>query len=349
MLKVLKILLLPVSYLFEGVILLRNFFYDKNIFESEKVDAKVFSVGNVTVGGTGKTPTVIYLTELLKRLGANPGILSRGYGRNSKGYRLVFDGRKFLCDVNECGDEIILEARACNAPAAVSEERVPGAKKLIEQTGVKSIVLDDAFQHRKIWRNADIVLLDAHFLANADFTDKQLLPSGIMREPFSSLRRADIIIVNRKFGEPAKLPEKLERYLEGKPVFHAHYVAGGFYDVKNREHFTAEDFKGQKSLAVSGIAKPQSFFSTLENLEIGITEKMVFRDHKNYAYADVQLIRKRFYESNAYSVITTEKDAVKLMNFSTELDDIDIYYLKIELKIDEEQKFVEAIKKTLEA
>jgi tetraacyldisaccharide 4'-kinase len=336
-------LLLPFSYLFEGVILLRNLFYDKNVFRSEKVNAKVFSVGNITVGGTGKTPTVIYLTETLKKIGAKPGILSRGYGRNSKGYRLVFDGKRFLCDVNECGDEIILEARSCNVPAAVSEARTEGARKLIEATKVNAIVLDDAFQHRKIARDLDIVLLDENFLATASFLDKQLLPSGLLREPFASLERADVVIINRKFNSPQNIPDKIKRFLKDKNLFYAHYEIDGFYDVKNNERFTAEDFAGQRSLAVSGIAKPQSFFVSLEKLGIGITEKLAFRDHKNYAYDDVQLIRKRFYESNAYSVITTEKDAVKLTNFSKELDDIDIYYLKIRLVIEDEAKFEELI------
>ncbi len=345
MLTILKILLLPFSYLFETIIIARNLLYDAKFFKSEKVNAKVFSVGNITVGGTGKTPTVIYLTNLLKEKGAKPGILSRGYGRNSKGYRLVYDGKNFNCNVDECGDEIILETLSCNVPTAVSEKRVPGAERLIDATQINTLVLDDAFQHRKIFRDTDIVLLDAEFLAEAGFLEKRLLPSGILREPFASLKRADIVIVNRKFNERKTLPKKVNEILSGKKVFNARYEVGGFYDVKNRNFFDIQEFKGQQSLAVSGIAKPESFFSTLEKLGVEIKEKLVFRDHKNYAYADVQLIRKRFYETNSYSVITTEKDAVKLTNFATELDDIDIYFLKINLRIDEEKEFEEEIMK----
>lgn len=343
MLKLLRILLLPFSYLFEGIIIARNFFYDKNIFKAEKVGVKVFSIGNITVGGTGKTPTVIYLVNLLKKLGQKPGILSRGYGRKSSGYRLVFDGKRFHCDSFECGDEIVLEARACNVPSAVSENRVIGARKLISATGINALVLDDAFQHRKIARDFDIVLLDENFLAQADFLDKQLLPSGILREPFASLNRASVVIINRKFSEAKELPAKIQRLLKDKKVFYAHYETDGFFDVKTLKRYELTDFIGQKSLAVSGIAKPESFFATLESLGVEITEKLIFKDHKNYSNNDVQLIRKKFYSTNAYSVIVTEKDAVKLARFAKELDDIDIYFLRIKIALENEEEFVRMI------
>ncbi len=347
MLKLLKILLLPASILFGVVVRLRNFLFDKNIFKSAGVPVKVFSVGNVTVGGTGKTPTVIYLVKLLQRLGKIPGILSRGYGRETKGFKLVFDGSELFCNVNECGDEIILEVQNTNAPAAVCEDRVEGARKLLSKTEIDSLVLDDAFQHRKIKRDVDIVLLDQDFITGGSLLDSFPLPSGLLRESFAGLKRANVIIVNRKFAGKEKIPNRISNLLKGKKVFFAHYEIDGFYDVKNSKFLSSEYFVGQKSLVVSGIAKPDSFLDTLKSVEIDITNKLIFKDHKNYEIKDIQMIRKQFYETNAYSVITTEKDAVKLINYSKELDDIDIYFIRIKLVLENENEFEKFLKLNL--
>ncbi len=340
MLKLLRILLLPFSFLFGIIALIRNLFYDNGILKSFNVPVKVVSVGNVTVGGTGKTPTVIYLVKLLRRLGKRPGILSRGYGRKSKGFKLVFDGSVFNCDVSNCGDEIILEVHNTKVPAAVCEDRVEGALKLIEAAEIDTIVLDDAFQHRRIGRNADVVLLDQDFLLSGSPLDKLPLPSGLFREPILSLKRADAVIINRKFSVEKKIPENVMKILDGKKVFYAHYEIEGLFDVKDYKYFPVEEFTGQKSLVVAGIAKPESFLYTLKSVEIDVTNRLIFKDHKNYENKDVQKIRKQFYETNAYSVITTEKDAVKLINFSKELDDIDIYFIRIKLVLKDENEFV---------
>ena len=342
--RVLKILLLPFSAVYYLIILLRNKFYDWGIFKSSDVGVKVISVGNISYGGTGKTPTVIYLTQLLKRLGKKPGILSRGYGRSTKGYKLVSNGETLFCNTAECGDEIIMEAVSCNVPAAVSEDRVAGATNFIDDAKIDTIVLDDAFQHRKIKRDIDLVLLDLNFFANAKFPDCFLLPSGVFREPFSSLNRADVILLNRKFNQTLELNDKLKKVLNGKTYFSVRYDIDEIYDVKTRKRYEVSEFEGQHSLAVSGIAQPGSFFTSLDKIGIKITEKLIFRDHKKYSLDDIQIIRKKFYDTNAYSIITTEKDAVKLIDYSTELDDVDIYFLKIKLVIDEEEKFISLIK-----
>jgi tetraacyldisaccharide 4'-kinase len=341
MLKLLRILLIPFSYLFYLIVSVRNFLFDSKILKGKDVSAKVISVGNITLGGTGKTPTVIYLAGLLKKLGYSPAILSRGYGRKSKGYKLVFDGTQFFCDADTCGDEIILEAQNCQAPAAVSENRVEGANKLIQSTDIDSIVLDDAFQHRWINRDVDVILIDQDFLLRSKYLDRLTLPSGFLRESFSSVKRADVVLINRKFNDKAQLPEKFNNILNGKNVFFARYEVDGFYDVKDYKYYPVDEFLGQKSLVVSGIAKHDSFLNTLKSLNIDITNNLIFRDHKNYAEKDIQEIRKQFYETNAYSVLTTEKDAVKLYHFSKELDDIDIYFIRIKLVLDNENEFEE--------
>jgi tetraacyldisaccharide 4'-kinase len=337
--KLLRIILLPLVPVYAVVIAARNKFFDKNIFKAKKVDAKVISVGNITTGGSGKTPLVIYLANLLKEHGKSVGVLSRGYGRKSKGYLLVSNGEKTLASVDLSGDEIYHTAVECKIPAAVSENRFEGAKKIIRQTKVDTLILDDAYQHRWIKRDLNILICEQRFLLSKNLLNHSLLPAGNMREWFSSVKRADAIVFNRKFSEMKEIPTKYKKYFEGKKVFNAYYKAIGFSDIKTRTNYELEEFHGQQSLIVSGVANPFSFINILKRTHINTDNKIIFRDHKKYSLKEVHLIRKKFYSTNSHSVITTEKDAVKLSKYSRELDDIDIFFLKIELKLDEDDSF----------
>ncbi len=344
MFSLIRIILSPLTFVYTFLIKARNYFFDKKIFKVTKVKALVLSVGNITVGGSGKTPTVIFLAQLLKKFERKTGILSRGYGRTSSGYLFVSDGSNIKTTVDECGDEMFLVSYETKLPSAVSERRVEGAHRLINDAGVDSIILDDAFQHRWIYRDLDIVLIDQSFLCKHGSVDQKMLPLGLMREPFNSFSRADIIIINRKFSEKQNIPVNLIEYFNNKNVFYGYYSEKGIFDVKTHNEFKVEEFQGQKSLLVCGIARPHSFLNVLEKNKIDITNKMIFTDHKNYTEKEVKSIRKQFYDTNAYSVLTTQKDAVKLNKFKKELDDIDIYYLKIELKLEEQERFEELIK-----
>lgn len=345
--NILKIVLTPLLPLYALVIYLRNKLFDAKLLKSKKVDAKVISVGNITVGGSGKTPMVIYLLNLLKKLDVKPGVLSRGYGRKSRGYVLVYDGVQIKTPVEICGDEMYQTVTETRVPGAVSEKRVYGAERLIKDTGIEVIVLDDGFQHRWIHRDIDIVICEQRFLLNNSLTNMSLLPTGNMRERFTSLKRADAVIINRKFSVDCELPSDILKYYEGKPLFKAHYQALCFVDVKRNLEHSIEEFKGQKGLVVSGIANPFSLINILRQLEVNTDNQILFRDHKNYSVREIQEIRKAFYAFNAHSVITTQKDAVKLMSFAKEFDDIDIFYLKIEMQMDNEETFLSFIKKKL--
>ncbi len=335
----LKIILAPFVLLYGLIISVRNLFFDKSVFKSGKTGAKIISVGNITVGGSGKTPLVIYVTNLLRQSGYNIGVLSRGYGRKSSGYRLVSNGQEILSTVDECGDEIIQTALECNVPAAVSENRVKGAKALIKDTSVNTIVLDDAFQHRWIKRDIDLVIIDQSFINNKTALTHNLLPLGDLREGFKSLRRADAVILNRKFSGKEDINQGLQKYFDEKLIFTAYYKSISFVDAVKKTRYNINDFKGQDSLVISGIANPASFISILNNVGVNTKNKLVFADHKKYTDKEVQLIRNRFYKTNAHSVVTTEKDAVKLSSFKKEFDDIEIFYLKINLCMDDEESF----------
>jgi len=335
----LRIILYPLIPVYAFIIWLRNFLFDKNILKSKSVNAKVFSVGNITVGGSGKTPVSIYLTNLLKRKDYKVGVLSRGYGRKSRGYVLVSDGKKIMTTVDKSGDEIYHTVLDCSVPAAVAENRVKGAERLISDTGVNTIVLDDAFQHRWIKRDINILIIDQRFLTEDNFFIHNLLPTGVMREPLSSIKRADAIIINRKFMEKKEIQIEQMKLLEGIKIFTGFYKAISFFDLKSNTELSLEEFQGQKSLVVSGIASPVSFLNILKQTKVDTQNKLIFKDHKRYTYNDIQRIRQLFYSTNSHSVVTTEKDAVKLTQFSRELDDIDIYYLKIKFILDDEDSF----------
>jgi tetraacyldisaccharide 4'-kinase len=337
--KILKILLAPFVLFYEFIISIRNLFFDKSLFNSEKVNAKVISVGNINVGGSGKTPMVIYVTNLLKNSGYNVGVLSRGYGRKSSGYKLVSKGNEILTSVQECGDEIFHTALECKVAAAVSENRVKGAKRLIEETNINIIVLDDAFQHRWIARDVDLVIIDQSFVNNDSFFTHNLLPAGDLREGFSSLKRADAIILNRKFLEKEEIKSEMKNHFNEKKIFTSYYKAISFVDAVKKIEYDLDDFKGQESLVISGIANPKSFLDILMKVHVDTQNKLIFRDHKNYTLKEVQQIRKQFYITNSHSVVTTEKDAVKLSGFKREFDDIEIFYLKINLCMDDEESF----------
>lgn len=338
-----RILLSPAVIVYYAVIKIRNYFFDNGIFKATPVNAKVISVGNLTVGGSGKTPAVIYTTNLLKDHGKKVGILSRGYRRNSSGYLLVSDGTEIKTTVDRCGDEMYLVTDECQVPSCVSENRVNGAREFLKDVDIESIVLDDAYQHRWIERDLDILMFDQRFLNKTNSIEQKLLPLGIMREPFDSISRADVILLNRKFAQKTEIPDKLQKYFSGKKIFHTYYEVAGIIDLKTHQHFTMNEFQGQKSLIVCGIAKPYSFLNILEQNKIDFTNKLLFADHKNYSHKEVQKIRKKFYETNAYSVLTTQKDAVKLIDYSTELDDIDIYYVKINLVVEEKEEFEKTV------
>lgn len=343
MLKLIRIILSPLTVLYKFVIRLRNNLFDKNFLKQESVNAKVISVGNLTVGGSGKTPFVIFIAKYLKSKNVKVGVLSRGYGRNSSGYLLVSTNTEPFVEVDKSGDEIYLVATECEIPTAVSEKRVDGANKFLHDVDLDVIVLDDGFQHRWIKRDVNILMIDQKFLSNVNSVDQNLLPLGSMREPFESIDRSDLVVINKKFSPKINIPTKLRNHFEDKKVFYSSYLVDGIFDVKNDNHYTLKEFEGQHSLVVCGIARPFSFLRTLENNNINVKNKIIFSDHKNYSIREIERIRKEFYGTNSFSVLTTQKDAVKLMKFKKELDDIDIYYLKIKTILEEPKEFYKII------
>jgi len=197
-----RFVLLPLSWLYGLVVRLRNRLFDSRVLKSAAADVPVISVGNLTAGGTGKTPLVEYIAGHFLTQGRKVGIVSRGYGRASRGVVVVSDGSSLRADARAGGDEPVQMARKYPAAAVVvGEKRVEAARCAIE-LGAEVLLLDDAFQHRYLRRDVDILVLDSR----KDIREEPLLPSGLRREPLSSLRRADLVVMSRIASRSVRVP-----------------------------------------------------------------------------------------------------------------------------------------------
>lgn len=313
--KFLAFLLWPISLIYNLAIRLRNFAFDAGIFWTFRVDAKVISIGNISVGGTGKTPATIFLANQLQSKGFHVAILSRGYGRRSKGPVLVSEGKGPLCGVADSGDEPYLMAlKTDGIPIFVDRDRINGAQKLTKRFSPNVILLDDGFQHRRLARDIDIVLLDLEQI----ITNRFLLPAGPFREPLRSLSRAKIIYLVSGNDLANKKTNKVFSMLEGK-------TTGEFYqsskepiclwEPHKKTKSPINELKNTKIVAVAGIANPKSFVELLEAAGAEIEHFQEYRDHHHYTKNDVDQILRKFERSKAEYIVTTEKDWVKLDEF----------------------------------
>ena len=331
--KSIKYILLPLSFLYGVIMDIRNLFYDWGIFKSYKFDVPIISVGNITAGGTGKTPFVIWLAKKLSRKYEKIAVISRGYGRDSKGLLEVSDYR----NPRKFGDEPCLIAVSVpQAAVIVSENR----KKAIDYALIKKnadlIILDDAFQHRSVRRDADIVLLNAKEKLKANFP----IPSGRLREFRHNLKRGDMFILTHSeggFSERAVLPDR--------PSFKS---SGRITDALNRRFDTIGEingFSGIKAAAFSAIAHPQNFKNYLKEKGIIVEKYFSFRDHYSYKAEDIRKIVKEARDSNCGVIFCTEKDMVKIaaLQETAENENIPLYALRYEVDIEDEKNLLKKI------
>lgn len=303
-------LLLPLSGLYGAGVALRLGLYGRGFLKVRNAARPVVSVGNVAAGGTGKTPFVRWLAAELLRRGRRPSILTRGYGRSSRGTVVVSDGRGSLAGVAASGDEPALLARALPGVPIVADARRARAAARAEalDAPVDLHLLDDGFSHVGLARDVDVVLLDA----TAPDAGGALLPAGLLREPLASLARADLIVVTKteKAG-PEAAREIARRFAPGLPVFHARTEVLGVLDGEGRLVDPA-DLPAGTTVAVAGIARPDAFRTTLEALGVEAAAFLPFRDHEPYGPGALGRIERALEETGATAVVTTEKDALKL-------------------------------------
>jgi len=301
-------LLRPAAALYGMAMSLRNYLYDRGAFKSWRSPIPVVSVGNITTGGTGKTPLVDWIVKFYEASGISTAIVSRGYGRRTKGVQLVSDGKSILLGSRDAGDETaMLAARNPGTIVVVAEARVEGVQFLMREFADRLpgvIVLDDAFQHRKIARDLDIVVVNAGASQELD----AMLPAGRLREPLPGLSRADLIILS-KITDDAKAAPLLQKLREtGKPVLRSKIKPGKLVKVDGSEsgESGATD-PAVKALAFAGIGAPEGFLHSLEKAGITVKATKFFRDHEPYTEAAIRSIIEESKRQELVPV-TTEKD-----------------------------------------
>ena len=328
--NVIKIIASAISWPYRLIINFRNWLYDKNIFAVVKLPCPMISVGNITVGGTGKTPCVIMLAKMLQFHGFKPAILSRGYGGNSsKSVNIVSDGKNILLDSKTAGDEPFLMAQSLkNIPIIVGSQRIKTGRVAISQFGANVLICDDAMQHRQIFRDINLVLLDNQ----KPFGNGFVLPRGKLREPIAGLKRASAFLLTRtdETTEAENISRKLAQ-VGNIPIFTSIHkpqdvIKGDYSDI-----WPTSDLGGKKVCAFCGIAKPDSFKKSLLAAQANILSWDTFPDHHNYRLDDLETIKNNFCNYKADLIITTQKDGMRLQNFPEFLSMI--YMMRIEMEI----------------
>lgn len=304
--KIYAYFLLPLSFLYALIFYFRKLLFIVGVKKKFAANIPVIVVGNITVGGTGKTPLVIYLIEQLRAHGFQPGIISRGYGANVTQALLINDATA----VQECGDEPFLIYHTTKAPVTVCCRRVAAAKMLQKKTTANIIISDDGLQHDALKRDVEIVVVDGkRKLGNC-----LLLPAGPLRELPCKLNHVDYIITNG----PEKFSAKENSYI-------MNLQAEGFYNLNDPQKKITKDFLFDKNIvALTAIGNPERFFVTLKNLQLKFEEK-TFPDH--YFFNEQDLL-----EFKNKTIIVTEKDAVKLSGFAA----YDIWVLPVRAEINKE-------------
>jgi tetraacyldisaccharide 4'-kinase len=331
-----RMLLFPLylfSFPYEGVVRTRSLFYSLGLLKTKALPCPVISVGNITVGGTGKTPLVIAIAKGLMNRGIHVAILSRGYKRTETSEPVVSDGKTLFLSPEESGDEPFLMAKACpGIPVLVGKDRFVNGRIALQRFGVKGFLLDDGFQHLPLYRDINILLIDSHI----GFGDHTLLPRGIMREPLSHLRRAQLFLLtkveNRETCQP--LEKKIHEIHPTVPVFHSHYEPASLVGPQEEQE-ELHSLKGTKILALSGIANTHYFTSLLRKCGVEIKKEAIFPDHHLYNAKDLSFIKEK--SKGLDCIVTTEKDMVKLKRLP--IGHLPLRALRIEVKIWEEKEF----------
>jgi tetraacyldisaccharide 4'-kinase len=335
-----KVLLFPVflfSLLYGGVVRARLLFYSFGLLKSKHISCPVVSVGNITLGGTGKTPLVMTLARGLLERGILTAILSRGYRREKTSGTIVTDGKSLFLTPEESGDEPNLMARNLKGiPVLVGRNRFISGQIALQRFGVRGLLLDDGYQHLQLHRDLDILLIDSE----TGFGNLHLFPRGILREPLSHLRRADLFLLTKARQSEADeaLEARLRQLYPSTPIFHSHYEPLALIGPKG-EWEDLESLKGKKVLAFSGVANPDYFSYLLRKFGIEIVKEMIFPDHHLYSAKDMAVIEEK--SRGMDRVVTTEKDMLKLGNLDSA--DPPLRALRIKAKIWEEEKFYKKV------
>lgn len=332
-----KLLLYLISLLYGGVIRLRNLLFEKGIFKTWHPPVPVVSIGNISAGGAGKTPFSDWIVKYYLSQGKRVAIVSRGYKRETSGTVLVSDGKRFFVSSREAGDEPMMLAR--KNPAAmvvVSEKRRDGIEEILSRFADAPpdvLVLDDAYQHRQVARDLNLLVIHAE---KPPFSDA-LLPLGRLREPLREINRADMVLLS-KISHHANVPE-LKKNLApfGKPVVKSRIKIVGLRSFFSDEFLPLGDPSLQTSaFAFSGIADPKNFMETLEHAGLLVERYKHFPDHYAYTEKDIDSVIEKVVRHKLNLIVTSEKDYHRLKSNEAlflKLQKFPCFYIEIEFEV----------------
>lgn len=334
------------SKLFEVLVKLRLFLYNVRILRDSTLGIQVIAVGNLTVGGTGKTPVVEKFARALQDEGRKVAILSRGYRSkppplrqrlldrllfrsDTTPPRVVSDGKSLLLDSETAGDEpYMLASNLKDVVVLVDKDRVKSGRYAIEQFGCDTLLLDDGFQYWKLrGRRQDIVLVDCQ----QPFGNEHLLPRGTLREPPSHLARAQVIFLTKSDGRTQELRKRIARYNSSAGIIECVHHPLYFEDVFTGERHGLEFLKGRKVASLSGIAQPESFEESLVRRGSELVYTKRFADHHRFTQQEVLNVINRSKKRQAELIVTTQKDAVRFPKLDRR--DLPIFFMRVEIKI----------------
>ena len=322
-------LLAILSTLYGALVSIRLLLFKLGLLRTKRLLPTVISVGNITTGGSGKTPIVVALSQMLTGKKYSVVILSRGYKRKGRTTAIVSDKNSVLLDVKEAGDEPYLLALRCKGvPVIVGPDRFHSGSLAIEKFSPDVIILDDGFSHKKLHRDLDLLLFDGERWMGSGY----LLPRGPLREPRSSVNRADIIMV-----KGASSLSKKQKFKQQS--FSFYYAPKNLTSLADKSTVGINTLKGKKVLALSALASPESFYLTLKACGVKTIEKLPFPDHHWFSASDIKMIKEQ--GKDADFIVTTEKDLVRLdpVDFSG----FKLYALAIDAKISNSRSLLKAV------
>ncbi len=329
-----KSILLLFSLVYSLLIRIISFAYRANILKIHHLNCKVISIGNITWGGTGKTPIVEMVARRLAKEGHRVVIQSRGYKKKSVG-----GSEPKIQYSDSMGDEaFMLQQNLIGIPVAVGGDRLKSARLAVDKMALDTIILDDGFQHWKIFRDIDIVVIDAM----NPFGNGCLIPRGILREPFSALKRADIFLLTHTDlaeGNLTSIKQRLKDINKEAIIMESVHAPIGFYNIldEQKKLIDANLLKNRKLALITAIGNPDSFEKTLLNLGLRIYPKFIFLDHHDFLENDFEKITQACLKEGVSTILTTQKDAAKLEEYAWRNKDFDIFALRIEIKIKENE------------
>lgn len=303
----------------------------------------MISVGNITVGGTGKTPATEFIASNLRDRGFKVAVLSRGYkGKKAQAINLVSDGDRIFLGPAEAGDEpYMLAKKLKGVPVVVGSDRHKIGRYAHERFGVDALILDDGFQHVRLRRDLNILLVDG----KRGFGNGRIFPGGPLREPLSAINRADLLLVSKADSINPALEETIGRIAPSKALFRSTYAAKRLASVWGKSGAGIEALSGARVIALSAIATPGSFTGLIASLGAAVVDEAAFPDHHHYRPKDLDAVREKAVKAGADFIITTEKDAVKLERFET-ITDMPVYFLEIALDMGgKEDAFIDSVVK----